>query len=81
MYERFGRAEKLLMRIRAVKWQATTILSSSPDGRAREEAAAIVAELQALDTAAREATTEDAMGRCEEQVQAIDARLGLVRAH
>ena len=79
MYERFGRAEKLLMRIRAVKWQANTILSSSPEGLAREEAAAIVAELQALEAVARDAKTEDAIGTCEEHIQAIGARLASVR--
>jgi hypothetical protein len=79
LYEKFGRAEKLLMRIRALKWQATT-LASPPDGRGGGAAAAIVTDLQALEAAARDAKTEAAMGACEDRIQAIDERLAHVRA-
>jgi hypothetical protein len=74
MFERFGRAEKLLMRIRSFKWQGTTILSSQ-DGITREELAGLVAELQALELTARGATTDDALGAIEQRVEALGQRL------
>jgi hypothetical protein len=75
VYEKFGRAEKLLMKIRALKWQASTTLASMQDGSAREQAAAVVAELDALETDARHASTEEALARGEQQVEAVAQRL------
>jgi hypothetical protein len=75
MYERFGRAEKLMMRIRSLKWQAMTLPPSSLDDRARQDAATLVAELQALEEAGRHATTEDGLGIWEQRADALALRL------
>jgi hypothetical protein len=41
-------ADALLLRIRTMKWQAVTILASSTDGLAREDAAALIATLDGI---------------------------------
>jgi hypothetical protein len=41
-------ADALLLRIRTMKWQAVTILASSTDGSAREDAASLIATLDGI---------------------------------
>ena len=71
----FGRAEKLLMEIRALKWQATTMLSSPPKGVTRRDVEAFVKELDALETSARKPMTEDVLSAGEQQVAALGLRV------
>jgi hypothetical protein len=75
MQEKFHRAEKLMMRIRSLKWNAATMTVSSHDADVRREAAAIRAEFETLESTARGETTEDAMRTAEQRVDVLATRL------
>ena len=75
MPQKPAHTEKLLMRIRSVKWHAATIASSSHHATARAGAAAIVVELEAMELAAREPRTERDTTAGELQVDGLSARL------
>lgn len=75
MFERFGKAEKLLMRVRSLKWHATTIQSAQTDDVTRDSVAAIAVELDGLETLARATATEEALDRAEAQADALARRL------
>ena len=75
MHEKFHKAEKLMMRIRSLKWNATTIASSSTDDSARRAAAIIVTELLALEAETRAETTDDAFTDAERRVDGLSLRL------
>ena len=64
----------LLLRIRTMKWQAITILSTSPSGLAREEAAADVATLDGIASALRNAPEPGAIKAARERIESL-ARL------
>jgi hypothetical protein len=67
--------EKLLMRIRSVKWHAATTASSSHRAAARAGAAAIVVDLEAMEVAARAPRTEGDSTAGELQVDSLSDRL------
>lgn len=76
MHEVFARAEKLLMRIRSLKWHATTTLASLHDKTAREEATAIVGDLEALEESVRAPSpTSDTLTADEQRADALGLRL------
>lgn len=66
--------DALLLRIRTMKWQAITILATSPSGLAREEAAADVATLDGIAAALRNVSEPGAIKAARERVEAL-ARL------
>jgi hypothetical protein len=61
----------LLLRIRTMKWQAVSVLASSSNGLAREEAAALVATLDGIECAMRNAPEPAAIKAAAERVEAI----------
>jgi hypothetical protein len=66
--------DALLLRIRTMKWQAVTILSSSPNGLAREEAAALVATLDGIASALCNAPACEAIKAARDRIETL-ARL------
>ena len=68
-------SQKLLMRIRSLKWHAATTASSSRHASARVGAAAIVVLLDALEVAARDPRTAGDSAAGELQVDRLSARL------
>lgn len=75
MGEQFSRSGKLLLRIRSLKWHATTIATSSANVAARQQAIAIVADLETLADAAQAATTSDAIAGGEQRADALARRV------
>jgi len=69
--------DALLLRIRTMKWQAVTVLSSSSSGLAREEAAAVFATLDAIESAMRNGPASDAIKAARERIDS----LGRIRDH
>ena len=69
--------EALLLLIATLKWQAISVLSSSQDGLAREEAAALVATLDATALAMRSHPTPAAVKAAKERIE----RLAKLRDH
>ena len=61
----------LLLRIRTMKWQAVTVLASSSNGLAREEAAAVVATLDGIVDAMRNKPEPDAIKAAVERIDAL----------
>lgn len=66
-----GEVDALLMRIRTMKWQAVTVLSCSPDGLAREDAAALVATLDGIASALGKDLTPEAVKAARDRVEAL----------
>jgi hypothetical protein len=66
--------DALLLRIRTMKWQAITILATSPNGLAREEAAADVATLDGIASSLRNVSDPGAIKAARDRVEAL-ARL------
>ena len=69
--------DALLLRIRTMKWQAVTVLSSSSSGLAREEAAAVFATLDAIESAMRNGPASDTIKAAREPIDS----LGRIRDH
>ncbi|MEO6009901.1 MAG: hypothetical protein ABIU38_17785 [Vicinamibacteraceae bacterium] len=67
--------DALLLRIRTMKWQAVTVLSSSRSGLAREEAAALVATLDGIASAMLMHPAPEAIKAARERIETL-ARLG-----
>ena len=63
--------DALLLRIRTVKWQAVTVLSSSSSGLLREEAAALFGALVAIESALRNRPASDAINAARERIDAL----------
>jgi hypothetical protein len=61
----------LLLRIRTMKWQAVTVLATSSNGLAREEAAALVATLDGIVAAMRNKPEPAAIKAAAERVEAL----------
>lgn len=61
----------LLLRIRTMKWQAVSVLASSSNGMAREEAAALVATLDAIASAIRSDPEPRAIKDAEARLDAL----------
>jgi hypothetical protein len=68
-------SEKLLMRIRSLKWHAATTASSSHHESTRVGAAAIVVLLDAMEIAVRDVRTAGDLAAGELQVDTLGARL------
>jgi hypothetical protein len=66
--------DALLLRIRTMKWQAITTMATSPNGLAREDAAADVATLDGIACALRNVSEPDVIKAARERVEAL-ARL------
>jgi hypothetical protein len=75
VYERFERAEKLLMRVRSLKWQAMNIRAVGTEAAPREAAAAIIAAVEAIERGAREPSSDDALVMWEQQADALGTQL------
>jgi hypothetical protein len=69
--------DALLLRIRTMKWQAVTVLSSSSSGLAREDAAALFATLEAIESAIRNGPASETIKAVRERIDA----LGRLRDH
>ena len=61
----------LLLRIATLKWQAVTVLWSSRDGLAREDAAALVATLDAIASAMRSQPEPEAIKAARERIELV----------
>ena len=61
----------LLLRIRTMKWQAVTVLATSSNGLAREEAASVVATLDGIVAAMRNKPEPDAIKAAGEKIDAL----------
>jgi hypothetical protein len=61
----------LLLRIRTMKWQAVTVLATSSNGLAREEAAALVATLDGIVAAVRNKPEPEAIKAAGERIDAL----------
>ena len=70
-------ADALLLRIRTMKWQAVSILSSSTSGLAREDAAALVATLDGIELMMRNDPAPEVIKLAQERVEII----AVVRDH
>jgi hypothetical protein len=66
--------DALLIRIRTMKWQAVTVLSSSSHGLTREEAAALVATMDGIVSALGKNPAPEALKAAKERLDAL-ARL------
>lgn len=66
--------DALLLRIRTMKWQAVTVLSSSRHGLTREEAAAIIAIMDGIASALGNNPAPEAIKAAKERLEAL-ARL------
>jgi hypothetical protein len=66
--------DALLIRIRTMKWQAVTVLSSSAHGLTREEAAALVATMDGIASALGKNPAPEALKAAKERLDAL-ARL------
>ena len=66
-----GEVDALLIRIRTMKWQAVTVLSSSADGLAREDAAALVATLDGIASALARDLAPDAVQAARERIEGL----------
>jgi hypothetical protein len=64
-------ADALLLQIATLKWQAVTVLSSSPHGLAREDAAAVVAMLDAIALALRSHPEPEAIKAARERLELV----------
>jgi hypothetical protein len=69
--------DALLLRIRTMKWQAVTVMSSSSSGLAREEAAALFATLHAIESAMRNGPASESITAVRERIDT----LGRLRDH
>ena len=65
-------AAALLLRIATLKWQAVTLLASSSNGLAREDAACFLADLDGIAAALRDNPAPDAVRAARERVEALD---------
>ena len=63
--------DALLLRIRTMKWQAVSVLSTSKHGLAREEAAALVATLDAIASAMSMDSELEAFKAAQRRIDAI----------
>lgn len=66
--------DALLLRIRTMKWQAVTVLSSSRGGASREEAAALVTTMDDIASAVSRNPAPEAVKAANERLDAL-ARL------
>jgi hypothetical protein len=66
--------DALLLRIRTMKWQAVTVLSSSKSGLAREDAAALFATLDGIERTIRSGPAPEAIDAVKERIEIL-ARL------
>ena len=66
-----GEVDALLIRIRTMKWQAVTILTTSPDGLAREDAAALIATLDGIASALGRDLAPDAINAARDRIEAL----------
>ena len=69
--------DALLLRLRTMKWQAVCVMSSSVNGVAREEAAALVVTLDGIASAIRNDPAPEAIKLAQERIE----RLAMVRDH
>jgi hypothetical protein len=67
-------AAALLLRIATLKWQAVTVIASSSNGLAREDAACFLADLDGIAAALRGSPTLETTRALRERVEAL-ARL------
>jgi hypothetical protein len=63
--------DALLLRIRTMKWQAVTVLSSSGSGLAREEAAALFATLDGIESTIRSGAAPEAVKAVKERIETL----------
>jgi hypothetical protein len=59
------------LRIATLKWQAVTVIASSPNGLAREDAACFLADLDGIAAALRDNPTPEATRAARERVEAL----------
>ncbi len=64
-------ADAVLLRIRTMKWQAVTVLSSSPLGLAREDAAALVATLDGIASALRDDPAPETIKAARQRIESL----------
>ncbi len=64
-------ADALLLRIRTMKWQAVSVLASSSNGLAREEAAAQLATLAGIESALRNSPEPEAVRVAKARVETL----------
>jgi hypothetical protein len=57
------------MRISTMKWQAVTVITTSPSGLAREEAAALIAALDGIAIALRNEPAPEAINSTRERLE------------
>ena len=67
----------LLLRLRTMKWQAICVMSSSGNGLAREEAAALVVTLDGIASAICNDPAPEAIKLAQERIE----HLAIVRDH
>ena len=63
--------DALLIRIRTMKWQAVTVLSSSSHGLTREEAAALIATMDGIVSALGNNPAPEALKAAKERLDAL----------
>ena len=63
--------DALLLRLRTMKWQAVGVMSSSANGLAREEAAALVGTLDGIASAIRNNPAPEAVKLAQERIESI----------
>ena len=66
-----GEVDALLIRIRTMKWQAVSVLSSSRDGLAREDAAALIAALDGIACALARDLAPEAVQAARERIEGL----------
>lgn len=69
--------DALLLRIRTMKWQTVTVVGSSGDRLARENAAALIATLDGMAAELASGSTPDGVRAVRERIEAI----ALLRDH
>jgi hypothetical protein len=66
-----GKVDALLLQIRTMKWQAVTVLSSSSNGLAREDAAALIATLDGIASALAGDPAPETVKAAEMRIEAL----------
>jgi hypothetical protein len=63
--------DAVLVRIRTLKWQAVSVVSSSNDGLARQEAASVIATLDGIASSMRKGLAPEAVKAAQERLDAL----------
>ena len=66
-----GKVDALLLRMRTMKWQAVSVMASSSNGLAREDAAALVAVLDGVTAALGRDLAPETLRAAEALIEAL----------